>query len=69
VACPPGETVKAGEFKKAFNLLKNGKEINYEGAGGSIDFDENGDVMTPVEVWKWSNGEVVTISTEDEIAL
>ncbi len=65
VANPPGVTIYPGEFKKAFALIKQGKKINYEGAAGSVDFDENGDVITPIEIWKYSGGEMVTIETVD----
>jgi branched-chain amino acid transport system substrate-binding protein len=61
VADPPGETVMPGQFKKAFDLLKEGKQINYDGAGGSVDFDKNGDVQTPIEIWKYSNGKIETV--------
>ncbi len=44
VANPPGEVVRPGEWKKAKALLAAGKDINYEGASGTVDFDENGDV-------------------------
>jgi branched-chain amino acid transport system substrate-binding protein len=64
VANPPGEIIKPGEFKKAFDLLKQGKEINYEGAAGSVDFDIAGDVVTPVEVWKYDKGKIVTVRVE-----
>lgn len=68
VANPPGEVIKPGEFKKAFGLLKEGKQINYEGAAGSVDFDQNGDVVTPIEVWKYNRkGEIVTVRIEHEI--
>lgn len=67
VANPPGEVIQVGEFQKAFDLLKQGKEINYEGAAGSVDFDGHGDVVTPIEVWKYHNGEPVTVSLEYEI--
>jgi len=68
VANPPGEIIKPGEFKKAFDLLKDGKDINYEGAAGSVDFDKNGDVTTPIEVWKYNTkGEIVTVRMEYEI--
>jgi len=55
VANPPGEVVLPGVdgLKKAFELLKAGKDINYEGAGGSQDIDENGDVVSPIEIWKF----------------
>jgi len=68
VANPPGEVIMPGQFKKAFDLLQQGKAINYEGAAGSVDFDENGDVITPIEVWKYdSKGEIVTVRVEYEI--
>ena len=61
VANPPGEIIMPGEFKKAFQLLEQGKDINYEGAAGSVDFDENGDVVTPIEIWKYSGGTILTV--------
>lgn len=64
VAAPPGEIIKPGEFKKAFDLLRAGKKINYEGAAGSVDFDKNGDVITPIEIWKYSKGKLVTVRHE-----
>ena len=67
VANPPGEVIKPGEFKKAFELLKEGKDINYEGAAGSVDFDENGDVITPIEIWKYKKGNIVTVRLEYEV--
>jgi ABC-type branched-subunit amino acid transport system substrate-binding protein len=68
VAKPPGAFVSPGEFKNAFKLLDSGKEINYEGASGTVDFDENGDVLTPIEIWKFdANGKIVTFRTETQI--
>jgi len=69
VANPPGEVIKPGEFKRAFDMLKAGKEINYEGAAGSVDFDPNGDVVTPIEVWKYQGGKIVTVRMESDIPL
>ena len=65
VASPPGEIIMPGEFKKAFDLLKQGKDINYEGAAGAVDFDANGDVVTPIEVWTYTGGTMKTIRLED----
>ncbi len=64
VANPPGIKVYPGEFQKAFNLLRQGKDINYEGAAGSVDFDKAGDVVTPIEVWEYRDGKIVTLRTE-----
>jgi branched-chain amino acid transport system substrate-binding protein len=44
VASAPGETIRPGEWEKAKELIAAGTDINYEGAGGSLDFDEVGDV-------------------------
>lgn len=62
VAGPPGEKVFAGVdgMKRALELLQDGKEIDYVGAAGDVDFDENGDVVTPIEVWCYKGGEIVT---------
>jgi len=55
IASPPGETIVAGVdgFKKAIEAFKAGRDINYEGVAGAQDFDENGDVVTPIEVWQY----------------
>ena len=69
VAGPPGETVGPGPegIKKALDLIKEGKDINYEGAAGAVDFDANGDVVTPIEIWKFTGGTIQTVRLEMEI--
>jgi ABC-type branched-subunit amino acid transport system substrate-binding protein len=69
VANPPGEVVGPGaaDLRKALQSLEAKQEINYEGAAGSCDFDENGDVMTPIEVWKFAAGKIVTARLEYDI--
>ena len=44
VASGPGEVVRPGDWAKAKALIAAGKDVNYEGAVGTNDFDENGDV-------------------------
>lgn len=63
VARPGGEALGAGvdDLKKAFELLDHVGDVNYEGAAGSVDFDEHGDVVTPVDIWQYQNGEPVTL--------
>ncbi|HHU76519.1 MAG TPA: ABC transporter substrate-binding protein [Firmicutes bacterium] len=66
VVCnPPGEEINAGveEFKKAFQMIADGTAINYEGAAGSIDFDEYGDTVTPILIWKIENGDIVPVKS------
>lgn len=67
VSNPPGEIIRPGEFKKAFELLDKGKDINYEGASGSVDFDANGDVVTPIEIWQYKSGDMITVRIEHQI--
>ena len=43
VANPPGEAVS--DIGEALRLIREGKEINYQGASGEITFDEHGDVF------------------------
>lgn len=44
VASAPGEKIGPGEWEKAKALIAEGQDIDYDGAGGTYDFDENGDV-------------------------
>jgi ABC-type branched-subunit amino acid transport system substrate-binding protein len=69
VANPPGEVVGPGaaDLKKALQLLEGKQDINYEGAAGACDFDENGDVVTPIEVWKFAAGKIVTVRLEYDV--
>ncbi len=62
VSAPPGEEVGPGVegIKRALELLRNGQEINYQGASGPVDVDENGDVTGAMGIWKIVNGQLVT---------
>ncbi|MGB2926009.1 MAG: ABC transporter substrate-binding protein [Limnothrix sp.] len=46
----PGEEVS--DPCAAIALIREGKEINYQGASGNIEFDENGDLAGSYDVWK-----------------
>jgi branched-chain amino acid transport system substrate-binding protein len=48
VANAPGEVILPGEWKKAVDLIKAGKDIDYQGASGPIEFDAHGDVAGSV---------------------
>lgn len=52
VANPPGEVILPGEWAKAKRLIAEGVDINYEGAAGAHDFDENGDVAGTVGLFE-----------------
>ena len=58
-----GEVIHAGPdgFRKALQLIKDGKPIRYEGVIGPVSFDQNGDITGPFRLWRIQNGEVTTI--------
>jgi branched-chain amino acid transport system substrate-binding protein len=59
VAGPPGEKVLPGEWTKAAGLIAAGTDIDYEGAGGPLDFDAAGDVNGIIVEVVWENGAFV----------
>ncbi len=59
VANPPGEIVGPGDIARALELVREGKDINYVGASGDIDFDENGDVVSSMQVWQVVDNKIV----------
>jgi len=61
VANAPGIKVDARNLAKALRLIKEGKEIDYDGVSGSCDFDKYGDVPGSFEVWKFSKGSIETV--------
>ena len=44
VANAPGTVIRPGEWEKARKAIAAGEDVNYEGASGAIEFDDNGDV-------------------------
>jgi ABC-type branched-subunit amino acid transport system substrate-binding protein len=66
IANPPGEAVGAGVegMKRAFQFIKDGQEIDYEGAAGAVNFDDHGDVITPIEIWRYANGAIQPVRLE-----
>ncbi|MCP4179636.1 MAG: ABC transporter substrate-binding protein [bacterium] len=61
-----GEKIGVNQFTQAKVLIERDIDIDYEGASGKIDFDENGDVTSGTyEIWKVENGEFVTVTTID----
>jgi ABC-type branched-subunit amino acid transport system substrate-binding protein len=65
VSGPPGKKYTYLQLDKAIRDLVAGKDIDYEGAWGPIDFDRNGDPGSAVyEIWIYRGG---TISTQRTI--
>jgi ABC-type branched-subunit amino acid transport system substrate-binding protein len=55
---PPGDKIMGANQESITNGLKliaAKKDTDYVGTGGSVDFDDNGDVKTPVAIWKWTD--------------
>jgi branched-chain amino acid transport system substrate-binding protein len=64
----PGETIHPGPdgWRAAVAALQAGREINYDGAANSTDFDENGDVQRgAIEIWQIENGQISTVETRE----
>ena len=61
VANTPGETVGVNDFENAFRLLQGGTAIAYTGAAGAVEFDEAGDVITAVEIWRYAGGTIESV--------
>jgi branched-chain amino acid transport system substrate-binding protein len=65
VSNAPGEEILPGDFARAKELIAAGEEINYQGAAGEHEFDENGDVSGTFEHWVIQNGDLVTVEIFD----
>ncbi|GAA4851914.1 ABC transporter substrate-binding protein [Algivirga pacifica] len=60
VSGPTGVAVTASQWEQAIDLLRSNQKINYEGASGKIDFDENGDVTSGnYAIWSVKEGSFV----------
>ncbi|MEZ5865912.1 MAG: ABC transporter substrate-binding protein [Geminicoccaceae bacterium] len=57
----PGEPVGPGDFAKAKELIAAGTDIDYQGAAGNHEFDENGDVTGIFEHWAVKDGAIVSV--------
>lgn len=68
IANAPGELVSPGPegWAAALELAEAGEDVDYEGAAGPIEFDDNGDISKgSIEVWNISGGEIVSVETRD----
>ena len=62
IATPPGEVVHATPqgIADALRLLREGREINFEGAGGTLDWDTNGDLLRGhIGIWRFTPDETI----------
>lgn len=61
VANAPGEEVT--DVCKALALVRDGKEINYQGASGTLDLDAQGDVVGSYDVWTVSGTGTIEVKS------
>lgn len=72
VANAPGVTITAGDsasIAAGMEAIMNGEDVQYSGAAGPVNFDDNGDVLTPIAIWQYQNGvgETLEIRSPEEI--
>ncbi|MDN3520982.1 ABC transporter substrate-binding protein [Halomonas ramblicola] len=72
VANGPGTTITAGDADSlvaGIEAIMAGEDVQYSGAAGPVDFDDNGDVLTPIAIWEFRDGgsETLVIRSPDEI--
>lgn len=61
ISNPPGAVVHS--FEEGAKLLREGKKINYEGASGSCDFDQIGDILSrPFSVQQVRKGKLEPVT-------
>jgi ABC-type branched-subunit amino acid transport system substrate-binding protein len=64
VTGPPGTKYTFEQLPQAIEALQNGDDIDYEGASGPIDWDENGDLSRYVyDIQQFQNGKLVKLGT------
>src|SRR5262249_31157192 len=57
IANPEGQ--KVSSFMEGKQALKNGQKINYEGASGPLDFDEDGNAVANFALFTFDKGQYV----------
>ncbi len=61
VAAPPGDAHPAGTagVAAALDAIRDGRQVNFEGAATSLDWDEHGDVASGyIGVWQYADGAI-----------
>jgi branched-chain amino acid transport system substrate-binding protein len=67
ISAPPGDKFTWEQLPDAIDALQNGEDIDYQGASGPIDMDDNGDATAGVyDVYEFKNGAPETI---DEVTV
>lgn len=58
ISNPPGMAVGPGQWSMALAAIAAGSKIDYQGASGNCDFDAQGDVANPYDVWQVQAGKI-----------
>lgn len=64
----PGTVITPGTegWQAAVAALDAGEDIDYVGASGTVDFDDNGDISQgAIEIWQIEGEEILTVETRD----
>lgn len=61
VANAPGTEIRPGEWEQAIAAIQSGEDVDYVGASGAVEFDDNGDVAGSFAHWEIQDGEIVTV--------
>jgi branched-chain amino acid transport system substrate-binding protein len=61
VATAPGDVILPGEWAKAKEAIAAGRGVNYEGATGSVDFNEAGEVLSVILHAEFKDGKIVEV--------
>lgn len=61
VSAPPGEAYGPGQLAEALDAVRSGRDIDYTGASGTFDLDDQGDTALEVIMWQVSGNGFVTI--------
>jgi ABC-type branched-subunit amino acid transport system substrate-binding protein len=67
VANPPGQEVT--DICEALDLVRDGETINYEGASGSVDFNDEGDVVGAYDVWTITDEGTLEVQSTIEVGV
>ena len=64
VTGPPGPKYTFEQLPQAIEALEGGEDIDYEGASGPIDWDENGDLSRYIyDISQFKGGKLVKVDT------
>jgi hypothetical protein len=67
-----GQGFHAGQWRDLVSGIRSGGDVDYDGAAGPVDFDGDGETVSPYEVWEarretegWEFAQVQYMEAED----